>query len=425
MQRILSLFSYTLFSAGLALLLQLGLYFLVAHHTQPEELGYYFIASTLIFIPAGMFEYGFVSSLIQMKEPQPRDYNAVFRINQKFCWFYLPIGLGLSFLLSWFYGTNAYAYYFIMLLPILVLATYNSVQNAGLKKALRIKIFAGIELIGTISMVLVTVCLLYKEWGVMALVIGQLVRAISVSLALYFKASYLKMRGTKATADEREKHWNYGKYILVEKSMGIGISHVDVFLINHILGAQTVGIYDLLKRMVLRPLISAYNAMEHVTFPLLAEVSDNPSKFRAVFSKIVKSNYFFFLSLTGLFLANWVLGFFPAIYHDKAELLQLIILLALSMMILNPVDIVAYSLDRTRRYYKWVLCYGSIQILVMLFSLTYSLNVFLVAMIVYNLLVYGASYFVVVRRDSGILFTDWIRPVFYFSCCVVITYILL
>ncbi len=409
LSKILSLSKWTLATAFITLVLQLVLYYYIARTVQPEQLGHYFLAAALIFIPAGILEYSFVSSLIQATQAGPQDYKSVFDINIKLALLSAAVGLLIAGLMSLYYEKGDLLGYYVWLMPILFFISYSSVQNAGLKKELLIRTFSEIELSAFMMYVIVTAFLLYLGKGVAALIYGQLAKAVAAAVLLRWRAAYLQL-GTKSSKEKTAQHWSYGKYIMGEKSLGIGMSYLDVFLIHHFLGAQVLGIYDLLKRMVLRPLISAYNALEQVVFPMLSKASAEPEAFRKVYISLIKLSGVFLLASLGLFFVEPILSFFPESYADYDTVLRLIIVLAISIIIFNPVDILAYSLDLTQKYFNWIIIYSVVQIVVMLISLAAGLEPFLYAMISFNLVVYLLSFFVLFKSSTVITFWDWAKP---------------
>lgn len=417
--KILALSKWTLGTASVTLVLQLVLYYYIAKTVDPEQLGNYFLIAALIFIPAGIIEYSFVSSLIQTKHLDDRDYKAVFDINIKLALFSVSLGLVLAFMMGQFYNKPSLVQYYLFLMPILFLVSYSSVQNAGLKKALHIRKFSEIELASFIIYVLITFLLLYNGYGVVAIIIGQLVKAIASTVLLYTRTGYLQL-SIKYDMKKSAEHWHYGKYIMGEKSLGIGMSYLDVFLIHHFLGAQVLGIYDLLKRMVLRPLISAYNALEQVVFPMLSKASDEPQEFSKVYNSLLKLSSTFFLALVAVFFVDTILSFFPVAYQDFTTELRLIICLAISIIIFNPVDIVAYSLDLTKKYFNWIMVYSVLQLVVMVVSLAAGLRPFLISMIIFNLLIYLLSFFVLVNGRTELTFLDWGKPVIAFIISIAV-----
>lgn len=406
------------------MVLQLGLYFVIAHKIDPSDLGHYFLASTLIFIPIGILEFGFVSSIIQKNEINNDDYNAVFQLNLKSIFIYLSLGLLATILLAWYYETPHLWKYYMMLSPLLICTSYNSVQNAGLKRALLTKRFATIEIAGMLTVVAFTLVLLYAGYGIEAVIAGQVARGIVVMISLKVFGRQFRISRKKDT-ELTQYHWDYGKYIIGEKVMGIGLAQADVFLVHHFLGAHTLGIYDMMKRMILRPVVAAYSAMEHVTFPLLSRAVEKPKEYSRLFSSIIRTNYIFFLSFALIFIAEWVLSFFPVVYQEQIMLFRLLIILSVTIVILNPVDIIAYGLDLTKRYFNWVLLYGIVQLLAMAFSLALGLEQFIFTMIGFNILVYVLSYFVIARPKTEINLWQWVEPVVIFVLVCLVTYYIL
>lgn len=417
--KILSLSKWTLATAAVTLALQLVLYYLIAIAVEPTELGNYFLVAALIFIPAGILEYSFVSSLIHSDIINDKDYKSVFVINLKLALAFAMLGVLLAALLSFYYNKPSLLWHHALLLPILLFVGYSSVQNAGLKKNLDIKKFSQIELVSIIVYFIVTLVLLQLGWNIMALIAGQLAKAASSALMLYLKTSYMQL-GTQSDRSKSDTHWNYGKYIMGEKSLGIGMSYLDVFLIHHFLGAQVLGIYDLLKRMVLRPLISAYHAIEQVVFPMLSKATEEPVAYRKVYNSLIKLSSIFLLTLAGIFFVEPVLSFFPVAYASYDTVLRLIICLAVSIIIFNPVDIVAYSLDITKRYFNWIMIYSVVQIVAMFVSLCAGLEPFLYTMILFNLVTYVLSFFVLVKGKTSISFIDWAKPVIAFGVVLIL-----
>jgi len=355
-------------------------------------------------------EFSFVSSLIHTEQPTQGDYGAVFKINVLLAFLFILIGSSAAYLMSLYYDQPQLLVIYLFLLPILLVNAINSVQNAGLKKNLRIKQFSIIELCSIVVSTIITLILLLDGQGVIAIVYGQLIKYFSACLLLMLNKDYLSVRNL-GTDELRKKHWNYGKYILGEKSLGIGMSYLDTFLVHHFLGASVLGIYDLLKRMVFRPLLAAYNALEQVVFPMLSNAV-NKNSFRKIFSSYLNVNAFFFLSLIGVVVTPFLLRYFPPLYREYENILQLVILLAISILIFNPVDIVCYSLGLTRKYFHWVLFYSLVQIALTIWTLSIGLVVFLKAIILFNLITYLLSYFVLIRKHTSIKFWEWGRLAF-------------
>ncbi len=405
----------------IGLVLQLVLYYQVAHHIAASDLGYYFLASAFIFIPAGIMDFGFVSSVIQKKEVSDEDFAAVFRLHRLSLLVYIPIALIVVFLLSSLYEYPKLFAYFICLSPFLLAWIYISIQAVAIKRALNTKRFALIEVCGIIILFVTSIVLLYAGYGVMSLIAGQLVKALTMAVG-YATYEGRQSISVPVSAEAKAYHWNFGKYIIGEKVFGIGLSYIDIFLVNHFLGPQVLGVYELLKRMIIRPVVAAYIAIEQVTFPLLSKAVGLTNKFSEAFKGIIRFNYLFFLILPLVFISNFLLSFLPATFQQEQDLFQWLILLALAIIIHNPVDIVSYSLGRTKAYYSWVWKYGIMQIIVLIFAVQYGIIVLIQATIIFNLIVYVLSYWILKFRETQVSFVTWIQPVMIYAvvACIII-----
>jgi len=405
LSKIFSYSKWTILSALMGLLLQVVLYLLIANKVDPTDLGHYFLASLMVFIPLGIIDYSFSSSLIHEEAPETHNYTAVFFINLKLAVVLVLLGGTVLLAMSLYYDKSILIYYFLLLTPVVFIMAYVSVENAGLRKNLRMKSFSLIELVSLLISFAVTAILLVFNWGVLAIIIGKLAKHLCSAAALNRIAGYLDL-SAKPSPAVRQKHWEYGQYIVAEKSVSSGLSQLDSFIIHHFLGAEVLGIYDLLKRMVVRPFVLVYGAIEQVVFPLLCR-PENRANYAKLFGSFIRTNYIFFLALLGLPLTTWILQFFPEPYQEYDHIFQLIILLAISMMVFNPVDIVAYSLDKTKRYFYWILSYSLVQMVLMVIALQQGLETFITVMIFYNLITYMLSYFVIVDKETKVSFWSW------------------
>ena len=95
------------------------------------------------------------------------------------------------------------------------------------------------------------------------------------------------------------------------------------------------------------------------------------------------------------------------------------IIWACSLIIINPLDIISYSLNLTRKHFRWVIVYSLLQVVIMLFSLQKSLTVMLISLIVFNLVMYLISFEVLFRADRRLSLVDWSRPLRFFLVMIV------
>ena len=393
---------------------QLIIYLLVGIYINPAELGQFFLASSLVFIPAAIIEYSFVHSLIHQAEPTEQDARAVLGINLTVSLIALTIGLIVCLLIQLLYQYEYILSHYLQLAIILILISYSSTQNALLKKRLRIKDYSLIDLASNTLYFLLSLSLLLSGHGIQALIIGLLVKQLSATVLLIYTQGVNSCRPVFSNL-AWVKHVNYGKHVFKEKSFGLCLSYADIFLINHFLGAQVVGIYELLKRIILRPLLSGYNAIEQVAFSLLSNSRQKRTAYNREYRAFTKVSSLSFLLLVLVPWADRLISLVPTTYQELGQYLPLMILYATSLILMGPTDIVAYSLGATEPYYRLSIWHGLSVLIMMVIGITLGVEMLLIVMIIGNISALVLPYHLIVNIKTQVRLSNWYQPLLLWS----------
>ena len=405
-----------------ALIFQLIIYFLVGSYINPTALGQFFLASSLVFIPAAIIEYSFVNSLIHQSEPTELDARAVLGINLSVSIIAIALGLIVSLLIQLLYQYEYVLSYYLQLAIILILISYSSTQNALLKKRLRIKDYSLIDLASNTLYFLLSLSLLLSGYGIQALILGLLVKQLSATVLLIYTQGINSCRPVFSKL-AWDKHVNYGKHVFKEKSFGLVLSYADIFLINHFLGAQVVGIYELLKRIILRPLLSGYNAIEQVAFSLLSNSKERPTAYNREYKAFTKLSSLSFLLLALIPWADQLISLVPIAYQQLGQYLPLMVLYATSLILMGPTDIVAYSLGVTESYYRLSLWHGLSVLIMMAIGITLGLEILLIVMIIGNISALVLPYHLILDIKNQVRLRNWYQPFLLWSAMALMAYL--
>lgn len=400
---------WTLASGLVKLLVQLAVYILIGRMIDPSILGEYFLSATFIFLPIAVVEYSFNNSIIYHEGVSTHDRRAVYTLNLIAYALIFAVGLLLCYLLGNYYEYSEMSTHFIRLSPLLLFYAYSSVQMTQLRKELKFQNFAIIEIIGSLILGATTIALLQYGQNVMAIIYGLLARHITVFLILLLKD---KAKGILPMWDRNylKKHFNYGRYIVGEKSFGQILGYSDSFIINHFFGAHLLGVYEVLKRIVFRPILVAYESIEQVYFPVLnmdEDKEDLSEKYHA-FIKLSMLSVFSFLLVI---LSEYWLPILGEQYGENSFLLLFIIASITSLIILGPVDILSYSLNENKRFMIITWIYGVIQLVAMISAGFVSIYWVLAVSCGFNILFYLFVRSHVVTLGKRISYKLWLRPV--------------
>lgn len=414
--------TWSSFASVIYIFVQVLVFLYLSHHLSPAEFGIFSLVTSIILFGMNIIENGIPQSIIQTQNPKTEDYNAVLSLNFKTAFLYALILLPLAFVLIFLLEINNFIYPTLCLIPCLFVGAYNKVQLVGLQKNLKFKSIANIEFFSSSAYVLSILITIYFKMGFWILVISFAVKYLSAFLALHiFNYRYsdkLICRESSLT----QKHWQFGRYIQGEKVITSILSYADVFIISTTLGVEILGIYDILKRIILRPIVLLYNGAEQLFYPLLVKSKTTKEAYTSSYRLLNKLSAYLFVNITAVVYvgAPLIIKILPEQYAEYSSTLKLLCIFSAVVVILNPIDIILYSFGKSKLFFKWILAYTLPLLILIFISSTYSLNILLTSLIVFYVLLFLVSYFVLIRKT-------FIPPKEYFSVLIYasITYTIL
>ena len=410
---ILNKSKWTSFSAFTLILSQFFLYLIITRYVNAEDLGLYALASSIVIIPVTLIEFSFSSSLIHQNNPQPKDFRSVLTLNFITAIVATVLCAFVAIMFTYFYDNQKIWHLVFCLLPVICLSAFNNVHFAGLKKDMLFERLSALELASALISFVASLSAILLGFGIWSLVIllnlKYLITTVGLISAKHLYCNFQFEKDKVSLA----KHFNFGKYILGEKGISSILSYMDVFLISSFLGVSTLGIYDVLKRILLRPILILYTAIESVVVPLLSKHNPDNQKYRRVYNEFISlSNYFFIPLLMFCFIfADWILLVLPDSYHAQGPIFQSLAILGIAIIVFNPTDVLLYSKGKTKLFFKWLMAYSVPQLLIMFLSIQHSLMFFIYALAFFYLLMHCLAYFVLFKADKSIMYDNYFRPV--------------
>ncbi len=415
LRTILSKSRWTVLSSCIFLILQTITFLIIPRYVSTVDLGSFAISSALVFMGLTIIEYAFPTSLIHSDQVSKEDYTAVLVLNFKTSIITAVIALVVVTGIGLYQQQYVMIYLLVGLLPLLFLSSVLSIHIAGLKRDLGFAKISMIEIVGHLTFFFSIITLLYFDCGVWSLVVAYIIKHLTMLFWLIINDWLYTDFKLHASSELKTKHLDYGKYIIGDKGISSIISYADTFVVGHVFGLHTLGIYDIIKKVVLRPVIVIYNALESVVFPLLTKEKHRPYHYNIIFRDFMCITRLVFIPvLFILFLGhNWVIHLFPPAYHEYTSTLAALCVLGMSIIIANPIDIILYSLGQTRTFFLWQCMTAVPLLIIMLVSCHVSLNIMIVSIGVYYVIIYMLSYFLVNQSGMSLRIRDYYIPVVF------------
>lgn len=161
-----------------------------------------------------------------------------------------------------------------------------TVPRALLQRALNFKATTTSELVSNIASAAVTLSLALLGQGVWALVAGNIVGSIVLSLALYW-ASPIRLRPRFDLARLRPR-LPFMRQTLWSQTLGQVLAPIGNFIVGKMLGTASLGFYSMAREIASLPVSKASSILVSVAFPAVSEIQSNPALIRSYFLRAVR-----------------------------------------------------------------------------------------------------------------------------------------
>lgn len=387
---------------------QVIIFYFVATYIDASTIGRYAIALALSSFPLVIIEHTFAGFLLDTEIDEGESFTSVLKLAIIFQLLCVAL-ISIFFLL---FNDEPLGKLYLALLPFAFMSSVNICFSTLYKRLKDMERVAKIELWGNLVYLIFALSILFSFKSIFALIIALTFKEFVKLFLWIFSAGtsrYIKYK----TSVGLIQCWEYGRYILPERLLGAFLNYLDIFLISLLLGKETLGIYEILKRLILRPVLLAYNALEQVYFVLFFESQNDLTSFKRHYIQLNQIIRLFFINVFIFVLINeaFIIKLLPAQYLEYQPWLSPLCIYGVVMLILNPLDILSYSLSLSKDFFKWILLNTIPIIFVSYFSLKMGMVQYLYAVSGFYFVSYLWAY-KLVKLDKTL------KPSLYFKVLV-------
>lgn len=415
---------WTIGSSVVFIILQAIQLVIITHFISKNSFGYLSIANVFVFLSISLLDSGVVLKIVQADRMSDSTVKKILLFNVKFAMILSVLVLLAGFFLRWIYDAPQMIEITMYMIPVVLISSVNAVFLSKMRRDLEFDLISIIEIISVLISFALVIWLSINGWEYMAVVLGYLVKVSIVAiLILIFKKHQLS---NDNHGQEGDDYIEFGKFIYGEKILTSIISNADSFIIGKWIGIGDLGVYDIFKKAVLRPIILFYNAVEQVVFSLLSKQKSNAEEFNSLYRSFsLLINYTSF-SIMGLILINaeFIILLFPESYSEYILTFKLFIGLILSIILFNPIDLLLYTQGKTKLFLKWMLIYTGPLIIIMVISAFINLNALIINCTIFYLILYVLAYFILIKKQTSLdyhsYFITVLKPLIFVGCLSVV-----
>lgn len=301
---------------------------------------------------------GFSVALMHKQNVTRKEFSSIYWLN----W-----GLNISLLLIILIITPVVANFYSEallnnLIPLmgceLLFGSIGKLYAVQMQKEMNFKFISIRDVIGAVLSLFIAVLTAYYGFGVYSIVISTIASALIINL-LNFVAGYKYYPILLHFSFQETKSFlKIGLYQTGAQIFDYLSAKMDVILIGKFFGTSDLGLYNLAKELVLKPVSIINSIINKVALPIFSKVQNDDITLKNSYCKVIKSLTFVTIPVLGLmFLCSkqLVTLFYGIKFLDASPLFAILVLWGLGIAIGNPSGSLAVAKGKTKISFYWTL----------------------------------------------------------------------
>ena len=249
-----------------------------------------------------------------------------------------------------------------ILIPImgldLVLATAGRQFKIFKQKELRFKEIGVIEIFASVTSLVISVYLAWTGWGVYSLVYATIFNSFLSSFLLIISSLkshpitfYISVRNNKSL-------YKVGLFQTGAQILDFVSNQLDIIIIGKLMGPSDLGVYNLIKQLVLRPYSFLSPVIQNVSIPILAKIKDDIQLFNKSYLQILNIVSFIafpLYALIAIFAEEVIWFLYGKSYIDGALPLQILCIWGAICSMLGSASVLVVVTGRTNLGFNWTI----------------------------------------------------------------------
>lgn len=271
-------------------LLRQGIGFLIsivlARLLMPSDYGTIGILMIFIAISNVFVDSGFSTGLIRKLDRTKDDLSTAFVFNIAVGTIVYCILFITAPVIASFFNNQELVLLLRVLGLILIINSFNLVQNAILIYTMRIRQLTIISAIAQVSTGTVAIALAYAGWGVWSLILQQIFSASLTTILLFAKTGWLP----KITFNKKSFNylWSFGSKLLITNLISTICGQMYSFFIGKYMGKRDLGLYTRADSFSRQPLNIFNNIINKALVPSLAACQNDADRLRYNYKKCIE-----------------------------------------------------------------------------------------------------------------------------------------
>ncbi len=288
-QQVVSGVKWTSLSRIAIMIIQILQISILARYLSSSDFGQMSIAMVIIGFGRMFSDMGISNAIIYKQETSDRQLSSLYWLNIFSGVILFLVVSGFSPLIARFYNEPELTELIIILSTTFIIIAIGNQYRILFQKVLNFNLMSKIEITAALGGFIVSIASAVKGMGVYALVYGTLASAIISSTLFFFYGLRVHRPSLVYNYQEIKEYIGFGVYQMGGNTFNFFSTQLDAILIGKLLGMDALGVYSIVKQLVMRPSKIINPIITKVAFPLMAKVQDDMGQLKTIYLKIIRA----------------------------------------------------------------------------------------------------------------------------------------
>jgi len=272
---------------------------ILARLLMPSEFGLIGMITIFIAISESFINSGFSQALIRKKNCTDRDFSTVFYFNLAAGFIFYWVLYFSAPAISRFFNEPQLTTLIKVMSIVLIIDSLTIIQRTILAKRIDFKLQTKVSISSSVFSGIVGIVMAYAGFGVWSLVVRQISDRLVNSLLLWLWNRWRPIAVfSKKSFDEL---FTFGNKLLISGLIDTLYRNIYLIIIGKYFSAQELGFYTRANQFKALPAENINNIVSRVSFPVLAQMQDDPGALKRNYKKLIKSIMFItFMLMLGM-----------------------------------------------------------------------------------------------------------------------------
>ncbi|MBR0526652.1 MAG: lipopolysaccharide biosynthesis protein [Prevotella sp.] len=320
----------------------------------PHDYGVVGMLTIFLAISNTFIDGGFGSALIQKKRPTNEDYSTILYWNLGLSVVLYGVLFVCAPLIARFYNLPLLVDVLRVQGLVLIFNAARIVQRNQLRKQLKFKKVAIINISSNIIALLVTIILAMNGWGVWALVAQQLLLGFLTTCLYWFTSSWKPL--LVFSLQSFKELFSFGGFILLSNLFSTLCNNIQGLLIGKVYNSSTLGIYTKAQRTESLSSTFISSVLDQVSYPVLSETQNDKEKMIAILKLFIGTSAYitFPLMLLLILLAKPLFLFlYSERWLQSVPFFQVLCLAGIAICLQNINYYAVAAVGKSKELLKW------------------------------------------------------------------------